>query len=362
MRQNAKRLAPVGPGIGLVLAGLGVGFALYMMKPVVAPPPPVPTPSVTLEILELGPDEHGEKHPSWRRSSKASPGTVVRLCGDPLVHTRGEVSVSIGEHPCPVMKRDEHAVVCMVPPMAPGTSAVTVTTPGSEVPHPIVVQPIPRLDGTPGDVTRRFLDEVELLLAQSRQHPEHPAVRAVTGRLEDPAIGASTGGVVQQIVFLIDVSHSMKAPDLGPSRLDLAKETIIDLLRLTVRAAETVSTSQGTALQYRIGVTPFAGNGLTQKYGVPPTDDLDKVARVVDALSTHSGTSIGRGFKEAARQLGEGGGIIVLLSDGKESGSNKKSPDHPLRILGNIEEQGKIVIHTIGIGAPGHEGFDESLL
>jgi Mg-chelatase subunit ChlD len=351
----------------LVVLVLGACLALYMKWPrsphqVANRPEPVADRSVTLEVLELRPDAPPEGRVSWRSSPGASPGTVVRIRGHPFVHNREEVTVSIGKHRCPVMKRDEYAVVCMVPLIDPGPSTVTITTPGSEVSHPIDVQPILRLDGTAGDVTRRFLDEVESLLAQSRQDLEHSAIRAVTGRPEYPVGTAPTGGVVQQIVFLIDVSDSMKESDLGPSRLDLAKKTITDLLRQTVDTAETVSTtSQGMVLQYRVGVTPFADKGLTEKYGVPPTADLDKVARVVNALSTRPNTYIGKGLKEAAQQLGKDGGIIVLLSDGKDH-SGRNSPDHPLRILGNIKEQGNIVIHTIGIGAPGQEEFDESLL
>jgi hypothetical protein len=132
---------------------------------------------VILEIMELRSDASPERRVWWRSSSEAAPGTVIRIRGHQLVHIRREVTVRIGKHPCPVIKRDDHAVVCMVPPMAPGTSTVTITTPGSAVSRPIVVLRIPRLGGTPGDVTRRFLDEVESLLAQRRQHLEHPARR-----------------------------------------------------------------------------------------------------------------------------------------------------------------------------------------
>jgi Mg-chelatase subunit ChlD len=134
------------------------------------------------------------------------------------------VTVRIGKDPCPVIQMGDNAVVFMVPPVDPATSTVTLTAPGLEVSRKIGVQPILQFDGTPGDVTRRFLDEVEALLAQTRQHLEHPAM------------GAVTGGVVQPIVFLIDVSESMTGTDLGRPRLDLAKATITHLLRQTVPA------------------------------------------------------------------------------------------------------------------------------
>lgn len=135
------------------------------------------------------------------------------------------------------------------------------------------------------------------------------------------------------IVVALDVSKSMLARDIKPTRLEAAKREIRSLLNLL----------QGD----RIALVAFAGSAflhcpLTLDYGTAKLflDHLD-----VDAIPL-GGTDIGGAIRTAIRAY-EGHEkkhrVLMLITDGE---------DHPGKVMAAVEEakQHGIVIFPIGIG------------
>ena len=85
------------------------------------------------------------------------------------------------------------------------------------------------------------------------------------------------------VVLAVDVSSSMAADDVEPTRLDAAK--------LTAKAI--VDRRPATA---RVGVVAFGEGGLVVQ---PPTDDDEALDATIDRLAPYSGTSLGRGMLTA---------------------------------------------------------------
>ena len=131
-------------------------------------------------------------------------------------------------------------------------------------------------------------------------------------------------------VMAIDVSRSMEAKDLLPTRLDAAKET----------AKEFVNAVPSTT---KMAVVSFSGNsyihqGLTDKKGMV-IDALDSIG-----ISSIEGTDIYEAVVTSSNLLiGEEGRSIILLSDGQIN-------------VGEVEDaisyanQNDIVINTIAVG------------
>lgn len=116
-----------------------------------------------------------------------------------------------------------------------------------------------------------------------------------------------------EIFLAIDVSNSMMAEDLKPSRLEKAK---IDLSRL-------VDSLGG----HKIGVIAFAGSAAVIS---PLTQDLGAVKMYIDSLDSETVSSQGTSFEAAitaAAEAFERGGVdevnhvtrvIILASDGED--------------------------------------------
>lgn len=107
------------------------------------------------------------------------------------------------------------------------------------------------------------------------------------------------------IVVAVDVSTTMNAVDVQPTRLDRAKQKVRDLVALRPGA--------------RTGIVAYAGAAHVV---LPPTDDPDVVTMYVDALDTTlmplEGQRPGLAL-DAARELlarGDPSGSILFLTDG----------------------------------------------
>ena len=151
------------------------------------------------------------------------------------------------------------------------------------------------------------------------------------------------------VVLTLDVSSSMLANDVEPTRMEAAKtaaRTLVD----------------GRPAGTSIGVVSFGEGGLVVR---PPTDDEDELEATIDLLAPQSATSLGTGILTAleliAREVGpgptdaalaSGGGheaalapaVVVLLTDGE----NTEPPD-PLEAAQAAAERG-VRVHTVGIG------------
>ena len=151
------------------------------------------------------------------------------------------------------------------------------------------------------------------------------------------------------VVLAMDVSASMAADDVEPTRMEAAK-----------LAAKTLAELRpGNAV---MGLVAFGEGGLIVQ---TPTDDNEALDATIDRLVPQSGTSLGRGMMTALHLLAsedgsgasrsapaDGGSaqgvfapaIIVMLTDGE----NTEEPD-PGEVAQLAIERG-VRVHTIGVG------------
>ena len=151
----------------------------------------------------------------------------------------------------------------------------------------------------------------------------------------------SSRAQTRDIMVLLDLSHSMRADDIRPSRLDRAKykiEALSDRLRGD-----------------RFGLIGFAGHASLQS---PLTSDRDYFLAVLDAMDTDTigtlGTNIAEAIDEAARVfadddqgLGESARetrAILLVSDGEEISGDAVAAARRASIHARI--------YTMGVGDP----------
>jgi Ca-activated chloride channel homolog len=162
------------------------------------------------------------------------------------------------------------------------------------------------------------------------------------------------------IVLALDVSRSMRTPDVEPNRFEAAREAVRTFIKELPDDA-------------RVGLVTFS-DYVTE--AVPITDDHEHVLQAVDLLTLGAGTAIGDAMLESLASfpsleerdaLGQPERLatLILLSDGKNY-----SGVEPLEALEELKAQ-HITIHTIGVGNPdadmgfgftGGGGFDEESL
>lgn len=155
-------------------------------------------------------------------------------------------------------------------------------------------------------------------------------------------------------MLAFDVSASMGAEDMEPTRMEAAKV-----------AAQAFVERQPDNIQ--IGVVAFSDGGLVVQ---PPTDDRAAIATTIERLMPQSGTSLGQGILAALNaalpqpesdQSDEDTEIpptpkpvprgtfvpvvIVLLTDGENT-----DPPDPLEAAQTAIEQG-VRIYTVGLGS-----------
>ena len=142
------------------------------------------------------------------------------------------------------------------------------------------------------------------------------------------------------VCVVLDVSKSMTAEDVKPSRLGRAKADIRDLL--------------GELQGDRVGLVAFAGKAEVKS---PLTDDRGFYEMMLDNLKPGSvplgGTNIAEGLEKAIATLdsdqnAERDRAIVLITDG----DNHENQDELLAIAKVAKEKG-IKIFTIGLGSSG---------
>jgi Ca-activated chloride channel family protein len=175
--------------------------------------------------------------------------------------------------------------------------------------------------------------------------------------LSRPELPVSLPRIEGTVILAFDISSSMLADDLEPSRIEAAKE-----------AARTFVANQPSTI--RVGVVAFSNGGLVVQ---PPTEVQADVLATIDRLSPQGGTSLGQGIftalnaiageaivldedalepgnladSVAALQIDEfSSAVIVLLSDGE----NTEFPE-PLEIAQIAAEAG-VRVYTVGIGSP----------
>jgi Ca-activated chloride channel family protein len=181
------------------------------------------------------------------------------------------------------------------------------------------------------------------------------------------------------VMLAFDVSGSMAADDLKPTRMDAAKEA----------AKKFVEKQPSTVV---IGVVAFSDGGIAVQ---PPTNVKDDIFKTIDRLAPQRGTSLGNGMLVALNAIAVNAGnpsflstnnldtsqapeagtvhgwypssVIVMLTDGE----NNVSPD-PTNVTDLAADLG-VRVYTIGIGSVNgavlnvegfsvHSKLDEDLL
>ncbi len=156
--------------------------------------------------------------------------------------------------------------------------------------------------------------------------------------LARPRWGERTETVERQgvdIVFVLDSSLSMAAPDVSPSRLFAAKA----LLR---RLVEDLPGN-------RVALVQAEGEGVVM---TPLTVDAAVIDLLLDTVAPNSlptpGTVLGAPLEQAMQLFPPGGKkhrAVILLSDGEDQGGGLENAATKLRDAG-------VTVHTIGIGTP----------
>lgn len=169
--------------------------------------------------------------------------------------------------------------------------------------------------------------------------------------LARPEMIVSLPRVEGTAILAFDISNSMAADDLEPTRIEAAKAA----------ARAFVENQPPTIL---IGVVAFSNGGLVVQ---TPTDDQAAVLATIDRLSPQGGTSLGQGIFTSLHAIaGEAitidetsledgaqsiqiedysSAVVVLLTDGE----NTEPPD-PLEIAQVAAEAG-VRIYPVGIGS-----------
>jgi Ca-activated chloride channel homolog len=152
------------------------------------------------------------------------------------------------------------------------------------------------------------------------------------------------------VILAFDVSNSMRARDLEPTRMAAAKKAALAFVDQQPRTI-------------RIGVVAFGDNAVTV---LKPTNVKEEVVAAIQGLSVGGGTSLGQGLFASLRAIAGkpltidastldsdagkvdigffGSSAIVLLSDGE----NTSRPD-PLDIA-KVASTAGVPVHAIGIG------------
>lgn len=141
------------------------------------------------------------------------------------------------------------------------------------------------------------------------------------------------------IIFLVDVSRSMYASDLSPSRIEVAKRKMKDFKSLF---------SKSGAVS-RFGITVFAGDGYTV---CPVTNDQGVLNQFIDITSPELVTSLGSNLKagisvalERLDPAAKRSSRLILLSDGEDDFFNQTE------VVSRIRQDG-VPLDVIGVGTP----------
>jgi Ca-activated chloride channel homolog len=183
------------------------------------------------------------------------------------------------------------------------------------------------IDRTPGKL--RYLPLALLLLA----------LAAMIVGVARPKATVSVQREEATVILAMDVSRSMKATDVQPTRLDAA------------RAAAKAFLEQVPA-KFRVGVVSFATRAAV---AVPPTEDRALVVEALDTLAPGEGTAIGDAvalsLRLGQRERESDGAVppraILLVSDGARDGGRIE----PAAAAEQAKTRG-VPVHTVLVGTP----------
>jgi Ca-activated chloride channel homolog len=157
--------------------------------------------------------------------------------------------------------------------------------------------------------------------------------------LAGPKIGTEVRDIEQRgadILIILDLSRSMNAEDIRPSRLEKAK---FEIQRVIER-------SHGD----RIGLLVFTGEAFVQS---PMTQDHSALRMFLDIAETHQMPSTTTNFRAAFEKAREqfdrleerqdAARVVLMISDGEDHGPSYRNSLQALT-------SGGILVYTVGIG------------
>ena len=176
------------------------------------------------------------------------------------------------------------------------------------------------------------------------------ALTVLVVALAKPSTTVSTPRRQGTVIVALDVSNSMRATDVKPSRIDAAKA-----------AARAFVKQQPTAV--KVGVVAFGDGAVVVQN--PTTNHADAVA-AIDHISVGGGPSIGQGLLTSHNTIAGkpinidpnalnndegkvdvgyyGGAVIAAFSDGENT--NGVDP----QAVANVASAAGVRVHTVGVG------------
>jgi Ca-activated chloride channel family protein len=139
------------------------------------------------------------------------------------------------------------------------------------------------------------------------------------------------------VIMVLDISLSMQATDVKPTRLDAAKEAALTFLK-------------ALPAQYNVSVVGLSGNPSVR---LPPTTDRVQAQQAIRSLKLQESTAVGESIYTAlsALQMAPKGsdstpapGAIVLLSDGQNTAGRS-----PAQAAAEAKKQ-QVPVYTIAYG------------
>ncbi len=141
------------------------------------------------------------------------------------------------------------------------------------------------------------------------------------------------------VMLVTDVSGSMEAEDVAPTRLRAAQEAALTF-------------AEQLPEEVNLGLVSFS---QTASVRVPPTEDREAVEQGIEGLEAEGGTAMGDGLAAAVDAVGEVAAtpgetedppaVIVLLSDGEST----VGLTDPLQAAGQARDQG-VPVFTVALG------------
>jgi len=154
----------------------------------------------------------------------------------------------------------------------------------------------------------------------------------------NPLIGTKYEKVKREgvdIIFAIDVSKSMDAQDVAPSRMLKAQQLVNNIINKMTN--------------HRVGLIVFAGKAYLQ---MPVTVDYSSSKMYLRTINTDmvptQGTSIGEAVDLALKsfdQESDGYKTLIVISDGEEHDGNAE------KMIDVAKKQG-VKVFTVGVGSP----------
>ncbi|WP_024805248.1 VWA domain-containing protein [Nocardia sp. BMG51109] len=149
------------------------------------------------------------------------------------------------------------------------------------------------------------------------------------------------------VMLVMDVSLSMEATDVPPSRLQVAKEAASDF-------------AEGLTPGINLGLVTFAGTASVQ---VSPTTNREAVKAAINNIKLSERTATGEGIFSAMQAIETLGSVlggagtppparIVLMSDGKQTVPDDKDVDNPRHgfVAARTAKQKNVPVSTISFG------------